>query len=390
MPGIQVVGGIVLNRAVGGINPYAVQAALQLGAKHVWMPTVDAANHARTFGSTGAYDKQASSVADTSDTGIEVIDDAGTPIDGLIDVLDLIAEHSAILSTCHLSVPEIKQLVPLARERGVEKIMITHPFFKVPNLDLDTLKELVALGAYAEFGYCTVSPMWNHAPLTRVVEAIKEVGPEHSILMSDAGQRHNPMPAECLRVFAQSVYESGISEDGVERMIKHNPLELLELGPRREPVAPPVPVAPSAASNGAGATEPDGHVALERESGGVGDEHAHRLDRPVLQHRRRARLLHAPARGLLGAHRAHVPRGDHPRGRVGDARRARSQGDRRPGDGAARRRRVRVHQRRRVAGQPVRGRADRGGSRSRRARRRSAWRRRCGARSTPRSPIGSA
>ena len=226
------------------------------------MPTVDAANHARTFGSTGAYDKQASSVADTSDTGIEVINDAGTPIDGLIDVLDLIAEHSAILSTCHLSVPEIKQLVPLARERGVEKIMITHPFFKVPNVDLDTLKELVALGAYAEFGYCTVSPMWNHAPLTRVVEAIKEVGPEHSILMSDAGQRHNPMPAECLRVFAQSVYESGISEEGVERMIKHNPLELLELGPRREPVAPPVPVAPAAASNGAGATEPDGHVSL--------------------------------------------------------------------------------------------------------------------------------
>jgi Family of unknown function (DUF6282) len=262
VPGIQVVGGIVLNRAVGGINPYAVQAALQLGAKHVWMPTVDAANHARTFGSTGAYDKQASSVADASDTGIEVIDDAGTPIDGLIDVLDLIAEHSAILSTCHLSVPEIKQLVPLARERGVEKIMITHPFFKVPNLDLDTLKELVGHGAYAEFGYCTISPMWNHAPLTRVVEAIKEVGPEHSILMSDAGQRHNPMPAECLRVFAQSVYESGISEEGVERMIKHNPLELLELGPRREPLAPPVPVAPPAASNGAGATESDGHVAF--------------------------------------------------------------------------------------------------------------------------------
>jgi uncharacterized protein DUF6282 len=260
VPGIQVVGGIVLNRAVGGINPYAVQAALQLGAKHVWMPTVDAANHARTFGSTGAYDKQASSVAVAGDTGIEVFDDAGTPIEGLIEVLDLIAEYSAILSTCHLSVPEITRLVPLARERGVEKIMITHPFFKVPNLDLETLKELVAHGAYAEFGYCTVSPMWNHAALTRVVEAIRDVGPEHSILMSDAGQRHNPMPAECLRVFAQSVYESGVSEEGVEQMIKRNPLDLLELGPRREPVASPVPVAPPADSNGASGR--DGHAAF--------------------------------------------------------------------------------------------------------------------------------
>ena len=93
VPGIQVVGGIVLNRAVGGINPAAVESALQLGARHVWMPTVDAANHARTFGSTGVYDKQASTVAKSDDTGIEVFDAAGTPIDGLIDVLDLTAQY---------------------------------------------------------------------------------------------------------------------------------------------------------------------------------------------------------------------------------------------------------------------------------------------------------
>ena len=243
VPGIQIVGGIVLNRAVGGINPAAVESALQLGGKHVWMPTVDAANHARTFGSTGAYDKQKSTVAKASDTGIEVFDADGKPIDGLMEVLELTAQYNAILSTCHLSVPEIQKLVAAARERGVEKIMITHPFFKVPALELEDLKALVAQGAYAEFGYCTVSPMWNHAALTRVVEAIKEIGAQHCILMSDAGQRHNPMPAECLRVFAQSVYESEVSEEDVERMIKTNPQNLLELPP-----PPPLP----AATNGSG------------------------------------------------------------------------------------------------------------------------------------------
>ena len=242
VPGIQVVGGIVLNRAVGGINPDAVEAALQLGARHVWMPTVDAANHARTFGSTGAYDKQASTMARSADTGIEVFDAEGTAIDGLFDVLDLIAQHRAILSTCHLSIPEILRLVPAARERGVEKIMITHPYFKVPGLDLDTLRSLVDQGAYAEFGYCTISPMWNHATLVRQVEAIRELGAQRCILMSDGGQRHNPMPAECLRVFAQSVYESGVSEEDVAKMIKDNPLDLLEL--------PPLPA--PAATNGAG------------------------------------------------------------------------------------------------------------------------------------------
>ena len=51
------------------------------------------------------------------------------------------------------------------------------------------------------------------------------------------------MPAECLRVFAQSVYESEVSEEDVERMIKTNPQNLLELPP-----PPPLP----AATNGSG------------------------------------------------------------------------------------------------------------------------------------------
>jgi Family of unknown function (DUF6282) len=265
VPGIQVIGGIVLNRAVGGINPFAVDSALQLGAKHVWMPTVDAAFHAKTFGSTGVYDKQASTAADWSDTGIAIFDADDTPIEGLVDVLDLIAKHRAILSTCHLSVSEIVRLVALAKQRGVEKIMITHPFFKVPNLDLDTLRELVDQGAHAEFGYCTVSPMWNHAALSRQVEAIKSLGPERCILMSDAGQRHNPMPAECLRVYAQSVYESGVSEEGVQRMIRTNPLDLLEL--------PPLPAA-DASRNGSRPALSDPGDGLTSELAGTAHLHA--------------------------------------------------------------------------------------------------------------------
>jgi len=72
-----VIGGIVLNRAVGGINPAAVESALQLGAKHVWMPTVDAATTPARFGSTGVYDKQASHDGQRRRHGIEVFDSDG-------------------------------------------------------------------------------------------------------------------------------------------------------------------------------------------------------------------------------------------------------------------------------------------------------------------------
>src|SRR6266508_3531484 len=205
-PGVQVFGGVVLNRAVGGINPAAAEAALKLGAKEVWMPTVDAAYHAEMHGGTGAYDVQSSGPTSAPRTGISVTDDEGSLRPETLEVLDLEAQA-----------------------RGVERIVITHPFFKVPNLDIEDLKTLSAKGAYAEFGYCTVSPMWHYATVTKVADAINTIGPSHALLVSDTGQRHNPMPADALRIFAQSIFESGVSGEDVHRLIMVNPAELLGL-----------------------------------------------------------------------------------------------------------------------------------------------------------------
>jgi hypothetical protein len=233
VPGIEVFGGIVLNHSVGGVNPAAVEAALDMGAREVWMPTVDARHHAEVHGGTGAYDVQES--GGTSRAGIAVVAQDGELTPETLEVLDLVAQRDAILGTCHLSPTEIHALVSEARRRGVQRITITHPFFKVPNLSLDELRELLALGAYAEFGYCTVSPMWGYATPKRVAEAVNALGAERCLLVSDAGQRHNPMPAEALRVFAQSLFESGCSEEQISRMFRTNPMELLDLGPTAAP-----------------------------------------------------------------------------------------------------------------------------------------------------------
>lgn len=226
-PDVHVFGGIVLNHAVGGINPAAVDAALRLGGKEVWMPTVDAAHHAEVHGGTGAYDAQASGLS--ARAGIAILEEDGGLRAEVLDVLTLVAEHNAILGTCHLAPREIVMLVEEARRRGVQKILVTHPFFKVPNLDLETLRHLTGLGAIAEFGYCTISPMWAYASPKRVAEAVQALGAQHCVLVSDTGQRHNPMPAEALRIFAQSLFESGLDEEAVYTMIQKNPTQLLDI-----------------------------------------------------------------------------------------------------------------------------------------------------------------
>ena len=47
VPGIAALGAIVLNRAIGGMNPLAVEIAAREGARVVWMPTADSRRRAR-------------------------------------------------------------------------------------------------------------------------------------------------------------------------------------------------------------------------------------------------------------------------------------------------------------------------------------------------------
>jgi hypothetical protein len=239
MPGVRVYGGIVLNYYVGGLNPAAVEAALRLGGKEVWMPTVDAGYHAEVHGGTGGYDAQQGGRSRAE--GIWVADREGRLRPEVAEILDLVAEHRAILGTCHLAPREIVALVRSATAAGVEKIVVTHPYFRVPNLDLGTLEELVRLGAMPEFGYCTVSPAWQYASAEKIAQSVSRVGASRCLLVSDTGQRHNPLPSEALRIFAQTIFEKGIPLQDVQLMITKNPANLLETdaepGPAPEDLA---------------------------------------------------------------------------------------------------------------------------------------------------------
>lgn len=227
----HIFGGIVLNDYVGGLNPAAVEAALRTGAKAVWMPTIHSAYHARIHGSKGKYDVQEAGGSNPTgaNEGITVLNANHELKPEVVEILKLVAEYNAYLGTAHLSPQEIYILTKLARNLGVQKIVITHPYFKVPRLELGQILELVEMGAIAEFGYCTVSPMWNYATIDEVVKAIKTLEVKNCVIMSDSGQRHNPMPHESLRIFAQCLFEKGLTQEDLDVLVKENPKRLLGL-----------------------------------------------------------------------------------------------------------------------------------------------------------------
>jgi Family of unknown function (DUF6282) len=223
---LEVFGGVVLNRYVGGINPAAAEAALRLGGRCIWFPTLDADAHAHAFGSTGAYPAQRGGVE--SRKGIRVLDDDGALVEAAREVLALAAEHDALVATGHLDGVEIAALLAAARRAGLRRFLVQHPSFTVPNLGADELRPLVEQGAVVELTYLNVSPLWRTSTVQQAAGLLTHLGGEAVVLSSDAGQAHNPSPPEALRSFAQALYEQGVPESDLGKALRNTPRRLLE------------------------------------------------------------------------------------------------------------------------------------------------------------------
>ena len=212
--GVKVFGGIVLNPQVGGLNHSAVEAAIQMGAKIVWLPTLFSSNHRKMHG---------------KNDGIEtVIDNKVVP--ALKNILDIIAKNNVVLATSHLSTKEIFVVVNEAQHRGIKKIVITHPEIGVVNMSINDQKALAESGVY--FERCYAKPIGNgkyEKNLVTNLEAIDKVGYQSTIIATDSGQMENPLWDKAITEYFNFLENSGISQKELDIMAKYNPAKLLDL-----------------------------------------------------------------------------------------------------------------------------------------------------------------
>jgi hypothetical protein len=229
-PHFKLFAGIALNRGVGGVNPGAVEIALEQGAKMVWLPTFDAANHARAYGGSGTYGFKAmtvgSRVARPMHESYTVLE-GGRLTEEAKTVIELVAAYDAILASGHVSKEEIYASVDYALAKGVKRLMVTHPEFVVPNLDIDSMVELAKQGVYMELCAVNCFPMLHTVSLDRVIEMIRAVTPDRVVISSDSGQPWSARPPETLRVYIQCLYDKGIDETAIRTMSIRNPRFLL-------------------------------------------------------------------------------------------------------------------------------------------------------------------
>ena len=142
VPGIEVWGGIVLNKSVGGVNPSAVEWMHRMSGgrgKMVWLPTFDSDKHIKTL-------------VDKNKTGL-VVAANGNVTPEMDEVLKIIARENLILATGHISADEVLTVVKRAKELGVNNILITHGLTNIPGLTMEQAKQVAAMGAMIEICY---------------------------------------------------------------------------------------------------------------------------------------------------------------------------------------------------------------------------------------------
>lgn len=227
VPGIEIFGGVALNRAAGGLNPAAVEALASVKGgfgRVVWLPTFDAANHVR------AFEEQRPSIALMESGGLAA---------AALEVLKTVAARDLALATGHASADEALLVIREAQRLGVRRVLVTHAMMDPVRMTIAQQRQAAAAGALIEHAYqntlqgpdAAIESMRKGRRVTakEFADAIRAVGAEHCVLSSDLGQVGNPPHLEGLRAFIAALRKEGISDSDLALMTRTNPATLLGL-----------------------------------------------------------------------------------------------------------------------------------------------------------------
>ncbi|MDP6786962.1 MAG: DUF6282 family protein [Rhodospirillales bacterium] len=232
--GVEVFGGIILEPYVGGLSTRVVETALDMGygpgtgARFISLPCHHTQFVARSEGRSPVF----------VETCLAIPAKGALP-DPLGEIMERVADRDVVFNTGHLTGEETIRVVEEAAKRGVRRILCPASYFTT-----DEAREIVGLGAFVEFAFFVMSHAtqvgttmidsekhcFPPVTLDTVVEKIRAVGPEHTVLSSDSGSFILPPPVEALREWLLMIESEGFSRDDIRRMVAENPAMLFKVG----------------------------------------------------------------------------------------------------------------------------------------------------------------
>ncbi len=226
--GLQVFGGIALNNSVGLLNLKAVDTACEMGAKFVNLPTIASANHIEKHKNMGHF--PGAGKAAVPERAFTYVDASGKLIPEAEAIIDYCAAHpDLILATGHGSLAEIDAVVHYAAGKGVERLLINHPYYLV-DAPYEKMEEWTRLGGFIELNATLIVPESTifATPFDVVVAILERIPADKLLIVSDLGQKGNIRPAAgVLRLIEMLMKDAGVTEEQIGIMGKMNPAFLL-------------------------------------------------------------------------------------------------------------------------------------------------------------------
>ena len=233
VPEVDVVGALVLNHSVGGLNPVAVDIAGRAGARIVWLPTVDAANEspekqAARGQSHLPFWARIQSEVRAQGIGLDLI--SAFDRERILRP-DLCSASNSFAGTTWCSRRDTwppTRSSPSSNRRAISacrKIVVTHALFPSEALSIEDQVRLADLGAMIEHCYTTFYT--QKCDWETLYAAIRAVGPERTLLSTDLGQKSNPGVVEGIVDFAARLLDAGFSPETVRTMFVDNPRRLI-------------------------------------------------------------------------------------------------------------------------------------------------------------------
>jgi hypothetical protein len=231
-PDLCIAGGLALNHFVGGLNPAAVDAAVALGAKIIWLPTIHAAHHVKACGVAGgfSFQKAATSGKGAPQAGISIVDASGNLVSEMREILAILDGSGVVLASGHISCDELSSLHSYVRSHDIDlDILVNHVRFFAPRLDAQDISALVDARTWFEVCFFSTCSMAKATTVDEVAALLLASPDANWIIASDAGQEANPAPPEALSGFCAALLRAGVAREELRRAIVDRPMQLLKL-----------------------------------------------------------------------------------------------------------------------------------------------------------------
>jgi hypothetical protein len=226
VPGFEAFGGIGLSRATGGVNPAAVEDMAKVTGGYgrvVWMPTLESETGVRAGAGNAPANRPFVPVSKNGELLPEVKETIG-----------VIGKYNLVLATGHSSAVEGLMLVREGRRQGLKHMVVTHAMSRPVQMTIPQMQEAAKEGAFIEIVYVhslTIPELRRTAlfSMADVADAVRKVGAASIILSTDMGQVGIMLPPDGLAAFAAGLRAQGIDDRDLDRMMKVNPAQLLDL-----------------------------------------------------------------------------------------------------------------------------------------------------------------